>query len=81
MATNTGMRRGEILSLEWSGADLTQRTIRIVNAKSDSGDRSIPMNTTVRTLLSNLAMKATSHFVFPSHRKPAERLLDLKKSF
>ena len=81
VATNAGMRRGEILSLEWASVDLAQRTIRIVNAKSDSGDRSIPMNTTVHALLSDLATKASSHFVFPSHRKPGERLLDLKKGF
>lgn len=81
VAMNTGMRRGEILALEWARVDLAQRTIRVLNAKSNSGDRSIPMNTTVHALLSSLAGKATSHFVFPSHRKPGERLLDPKKGF
>ena len=81
LATNTGMRRGEILSLEWARVDLAQRAVRVLNAKSNSDDRSIPMNTTVHALLSSLAGNATSRFVFPRHRKPGDRLLDLKKGF
>jgi integrase len=47
LALNTGMRRGELLSLEWSRVDLDERTIRIINAKSSAGDRVIPLNATV----------------------------------
>ena len=39
------------------------------------------MNATVHSLLSDLAKRATSAFVFPSNRKPGEKLLDLKKGF
>lgn len=81
LALNTGMRRGELLGLEWSRVDLDQRTIRIVNAKSEAGRRVIPMNATVYSLLSDLAKRATSPLVFPSHRKPGEKLLDVKKGF
>ena len=81
LALNTGMRRGELLGLEWSRVDLDQRTIRILNAKSEAGRRVIPMNATVHSLLSDLAKSATSPLVFPSNRKPGEKLLDLKKGF
>lgn len=81
LALNTGMRRGELLGLEWSRVDLDQRTIRILNAKSDAGRRVIPMNATVHSLLSDLAKRTTSPLVFPSSRKPGEKLLDLKKGF
>ena len=81
LALNTGMRRGELLSLEWSRIDFDQRTIRIINAKSIAGDRVVPMNAAVHSLLFELAMGATSPFVFPSSRKQGEKLLDLKKGF
>lgn len=81
LALNTGMRRGELLSLEWPRVDLGQREIRVINAKSKAGDRVIPMNAAVHSLLCDLAKRATSPFVFPSNRKPGERLLDLKKGF
>jgi integrase len=61
--------------------DFEQRTIRILNAKSEAGRRVIPMNATVHSLFCDLAKRATSPLVFPSNRKPGEKLLDLKKGF
>jgi integrase len=81
LALNTGMRRGELFSLEWSRVDLIQRTIRLINTKSETGDRVIPMNVAVHSLLSELAKTATSLLVFPSNRKPEVRFLDMKKGF
>jgi integrase len=81
LALNTGMRRGELLALECSRVDLDQRTIRIIKAKSSADNRVIPMNATVRSLLSDLAKRATSPLVFPSNLKPGKKLLDLKKGF
>lgn len=81
LALNTGMRRGEVLSLQWTQIDLTYRKIRILNAKTSSGERSIPLNATAHALLSDLARKKISEFVFPSHRKAGQRILDLKKGF
>jgi integrase len=81
LALNTGLRRGELFGLEWSRVDFDQRAIRIINAKSNAGNRVIPMNTTVLTLLSDLAKGKTSSLVFPSNRRPGEKLLDLKKGF
>lgn len=81
IALNTGMRRGELLSLEWAQVDLTGRKIRVLNAKSSSGERVIPMNATVYDLVSALAKKASSPLVFPSNRKNGCTILDLKKGF
>lgn len=81
LAFNTGMRRGEILSLEWSQVDLVNRLISITNAKTSHGERAIPMNDTVHAALSALARREKTDLVFPSNRNPGERMLDLKKGF
>jgi integrase len=81
LALNTGMRRGELLSLQWPQIDISRRKIRILNAKTDSGERTIPMNSTVHGLLADLQRSKTSELVFPSNRKAGERILDLKKGF
>jgi integrase len=80
-ALNTGMRRGELLSLGWKQIDLIHGSIRILNATTKSSMRSIPMNATVSVLLGDLAKNKTSDLVFPSNRKVGERFLDLKKGF
>jgi integrase len=49
-AINTGMRRGEILSLTWAGVDLSRRTVTVF--KSKNGERrTIPANQAVMDLL------------------------------
>ena len=51
---NTGMRRGELLNLTWHDIDLGQNPIRIRNKpfwKPKSGNRSIPINRTVQSIL------------------------------
>ena len=53
-ALNTGMRKGEILNLEWDDVDLEQRLIRVRNTKSKR-TRYIPINTTLKTVLAGLA--------------------------
>jgi integrase len=81
LALNTGMRRGELLSLEWERIDLMRRRIQILNAKTTSSERSIPMNSTVYVLLCGLGQKRHSKLLFPSKRREGGRVLDLKKGF
>ena len=81
LALNTGMRRGELLSLEWTQVDMNKRTIRVICGKTKSAERTIPMNSTVHNLLSDLQRRRNSELIFPSNRKPGERILDLKKGF
>jgi integrase len=49
-AINTGMRRGEILSLTWAGVDFTRRTVTVFRSKNGER-RTIPMNHTVVDVL------------------------------
>jgi len=81
LALNTGMRRGELLSLEWQQVDLIHGRIRILNAKTNSSERSIPLNAISRSTLLELARDKKSNLVFPSNRKVGKRILDLKKGF
>lgn len=81
LALNTGLRRGELLSLTWDQIDLTHSTVRIVNAKSKAGNRSIPLNKMAYSVLVELSMNRTSNYIFPSNRKKDSRLHDLKKGF
>jgi len=76
---NTGMRRGELLHLEWSDVDFERRVIRICNKAfwhPKTTERDIPMNETVhRTLLGlHAKRRKDTTFVFPAEDgKPYER--------
>lgn len=65
-ALNTGMRKGEILSLRWEDVDLENNVITIRQEVSKSKKtRRIPINTTLRKLLLEQRLKSGgSLFVF-----------------
>ena len=50
LAIETGMRRGELLSIEWSDVDLDRRTIHLENTKNGS-PRTVPLSRRVLELL------------------------------
>lgn len=81
LALNTGMRRGEILGLTWNQIDLEQRTIHVQDSKTKSSNRRIPMNETVRGLLTKLEANRQGDLVFPSHRKQGHPFRDPKVAF
>ncbi|MGA2631846.1 MAG: tyrosine-type recombinase/integrase [Terriglobia bacterium] len=81
LALNTGARKGEILGLKWSQVDFANRTIFVIEAKSEQGRRIIPMNDTVYDLLSRLPRKRGTQLVFPSPRNPGHRMRDHKVGF
>lgn len=62
-AVNTGMRKHELLDLEWKDVDFGNGIIYIRNTKN-SEVRGIPMNDTVKGLLSSLRGKVFSKYVF-----------------
>ncbi len=79
-ALNTGMRRGEILNLEWVQVNLDSRTIRVRHTKSGK-DRQIPINETLFSALSWLRSHdriVTWVFPNPTTGKP---FTEVKKSF
>jgi integrase len=82
MALNTGMRRGEILSLKWENVDF-ENNIFIINATNNKSKKikKIPINTFLRKLLLELRLKngLKSEYVFlGDNGKPVK---DIKTAF
>ena len=63
IALYTGLRRGEIVKLEWPDIDFERNLIRIRDPKSGQ-DSTIPLNDAARAVLESLP-KTESSFVFP----------------
>jgi integrase len=71
IALNTGMRLGEIISLEWKGVDLFRKTVTVLKSKNKE-PRTIPINETVFEMLKGKAkVKSISGLAFhsPTHTK------------
>ena len=78
-ALNTGMRRGEILSLIWDRADLKHGFI-LLDVTKNGERREIPINETLRATLQNLTRRLDVPHVFfdPNTGQPYQ---SVKKSF
>ena len=92
-ALNTGMRRGEILSLDWKNVSLNQRVILVTGTKSGK-NRKIPINDTLYNFLAKLYGRNGNGLIFPyvnvywSFKKAAKlagisevRIQDLRHTF
>jgi len=80
IALNTGMRKGEILNLQWIQVDFKNRTIRVEKTKSEK-IRYVPMNDAVFNKLSRLKVGFHGNqlvFFNPETGKP---YVDLKRQF
>lgn len=77
-ALHTGMRRGEILKLQWSHVDLARRTLTILEQKNGSRD-TLPVNdTAMGILLARAAVRGKADAVFVNgagHSREARNLL------
>jgi integrase len=74
-ALNTGMRKSEILDLQWKNVDMDQRLISVELTKTNER-RVVPMNDQVYQLLQNLEKhRAGSELVFPEGR------VNIRKNF
>lgn len=85
LALNTGMRRGEMLGLEWRRVDLQRRVISLEAEHTKTGKfRSVPLNDTARAALINRARFRAercpgSPWVFAN--AAGERITCIKRSF
>src|SRR5262249_11272987 len=62
LAIETGMRRGELLSIKWSDIELESRTVRLTRTKNGH-PRTVPLSSTALDLLRNTARLGDT--VFP----------------
>lgn len=78
-ALNSGMRKGEILSLKWEHVDLKHGFV-LLDMTKNGERREIPINDTLRGTLQGITRRLDSPYVFyePSNGKPYQ---DVKRSF
>ena len=80
-AINTGMRRGEILSLRWPQVDLERKVVTLLKTKNKE-KRSVPVNAKVYELLKGKVTKrSNSGLVFPSGTKNEIDPHNLERAF
>ncbi len=63
MALNTGMRKGEILSLKWEDVDLNRDIIHILNSKNGE-KREIPVNRKLKETLNGIKQNPKGPYIF-----------------
>ncbi|MCK4765716.1 MAG: site-specific integrase [Candidatus Aminicenantes bacterium] len=82
IAINTGMRKGEILNLEWSQVNFENSFVTLRAQSTKSGElRRIPLNETMKSLFAKLYQgRGDSGYVFTSP-KTGKPYIDLKKSW
>lgn len=78
VAINTGMRKGEILSLKWHDIDFQRDVAHLLNTKSGE-KREIPLNETAKRTLIAIPKHPDSPYIFCN--KNGEPYGDIKKSF
>ena len=85
LALHTGMRRGELLGLEWARVDWSQNLIHLAGVNTKSGQRrGIPLNATARAaLIQRAGFRAThcpaSPWVFCNQE--GGRIASIRRSF
>lgn len=79
IAIHTGMRKGEILKLEWRDVDFQAENIHVRDTKSGH-DRFVPMNAVVAKELKQITHHKADKFVFPSDGKTGH-LVEIKKAW
>ena len=78
VALNTGMRKGEILSLKWHDIDFRHGVINIYHTKNNE-KREVPINEMVKTALVRVRKHPNSSYVF--NKPDGSPRIDIRKSF
>jgi integrase len=78
-ALNTGLRVGELFSLQWSSVDLEQDVLNVYASKTGK-TRPIPVNSESRRILEAWALGRKNDFVFYNH-DTGRPFVDLKAGF
>lgn len=74
IALNTGMRKGEILSLKWEDIDLQIKAIRVTNTKNGEV-RAVPINSEVEKVLLEIRKLNKGQYLFPwKYDKPQKEI-------
>jgi len=73
LALNSGLRRSELLNLRWNQIDLTKRTVRVGESKTQAGrGRTVPLNERATTVLTfwaeSFPKREPEHAIFPTER-------------
>ena len=67
-AVHTGLRRGEIVNLEWDAVDLDARVVTVTNTDTfttkNGKDRRVPLSDTAVSVLERIASEASGPYVF-----------------
>jgi integrase len=86
LALQTGMRRREVLQLQWAHIDFERGVIQVVNNHEQGSrtksrkSRQVPMTSTARELLRELVERGAGPYVFPNELT-GRPLTDIKHSF
>lgn len=78
IALNTGMRKGEILSIKWSDIDFKNRILQVRETKNNER-RIVTINNTLYQELSSIPRHINSLYVF--YNKDGKPFKDVRKSF
>jgi len=78
-ALNTGMRKEEVLSLEWEKHIDLRHGFILLNQTKNGERREVPINQTVRTVFAGITRRIDSPYVFVNDE--GKRYQDVKKSF
>ena len=79
LALNTGMRKGELLRLEWDHINLQRGFLEILDQKNGEYN-AIPLNGRALGILRSIPRRLDSKYVFPG-KKPGKPFKDLKRQF
>jgi len=81
LSLNTGIRQGELFSLQWSAVDMDRKTLTILASHSKGNKtRTIPLNTEAHAVLDTIKPKSAAGLIFKSP-KTGGRFTNVKKAW